>query len=328
MNRLQQILIGVLVVQLALVGVVFWPRPSSASASAPLFGQIKPTDISTMTISDKNASTKVTRQGDGWVLPDAGNYPADGTKLNKLADEIAGLKNDRLVTQTAASQDQLEVSDSNYASKVDFQAAGAAHTLYIGSMAGGASTHVRVGGQNPVYLTSALSNYDVKGDAAGWINTQYVSVTVAEVTSMSLKNVSGELSFSKDAQGNWQLDGRTASEQTNTSAVDSLLSAATSMQITKPLGNKDDPSYGMAKPTAVLTVKTKTGSQEKSYTITVGAKDDKDSSYVVKWSDSPYYVRASSYTVSYLVEKARADYIQQPTPTPAPAGTPVAAPGN
>jgi hypothetical protein len=325
MNRLQQILIGALVVQLALVGVVFWPRtPASATAGAPLFGTVKPTDITTVTVSDTSASTKMTRQGDGWVLPDAGNYPADAKKLNDLATKLAGLKNDRLVTQTAASHNQLQVADTNYSSKVDFQAAGAAHTLYIGSSAGGSSTHVRVGGQNEVYLTSGINNYDIKGDVTGWVNTQYISTTLTDVTGMTLKNASGELSFAKDAQGKWQLAGLAAGEQISDTAMSELLNAATSLQLTKPLGNKDDPAYGMAQPLGMLTVKTKKDNQEKTYKIQVGAKDAKDNTYVVKWSDSPYYVRASSYSVSAIVDKKRADYTQH-APTPTSAAGPASA---
>ena len=54
---------------------------------------------------------------------------------------------------------------------------------------------------------------------------------------------------------------------------------------------------------------------EKTYTLRVGAKDEKDNSFVVISSESPYYVRVATYAVQDFVEKAR-DYFLQLPPTP------------
>jgi hypothetical protein len=63
----------------------------------------------------------------------------------------------------------------------------------------------------------------------------------------------------------------------------------------------------------------------KTSTLRVGAKDDKDGSFVVISSESPYYVRVAGYSVENFVEKAR-DYFLQAPPTAAPASTPTQSP--
>jgi hypothetical protein len=83
-----------------------------------------------------------------------------------------------------------------------------------------------------------------------------------------------------------------------------------------------DTAYGMDAPGAVVTLQTHSeDAGDKTYTLTVGAMDSADSTYVVKSSESPYYVRASSYSVADLVQKDHEAFLLQP-PTPTPEATP------
>ena len=93
-----------------------------------------------------------------------------------------------------------------------------------------------------------------------------------------------------------------------------------------PLGKKEQDAYGLKAPNAIVTVKTRDQAGAiKTYTLRVGAKDEKDGSFVVISSESPYYVRVAGYAVQNFVEKAR-DYFLQLPPTPAPASTPARSP--
>ena len=71
----------------------------------------------------------------------------------------------------------------------------------------------------------------------------------------------------------------------------------------------------------------KNGDQVKPVTLTIGAQDPDDKSYVVKSSDSEYYVRIAEFSGQDLAERDRAGFLPA-TPTPAaapaqlPAGTP------
>ncbi len=326
MTKFHQILIGVLVAQLALVGVVFWPRSSAGASNAVLFQGLKGSDITSFTVSEKaGTSSTLARQGDKWVVPAADDYPADATKLNGLADKLAALKGGQSVGQTATTQSQLQVADDNYAKKIDFQTAnGSKYTLYLGTVSGGAATHVRVGGEQDVYLTRDVSAYDVNADVTTWIDPIYMSVPVEQAMTVTIKTSGTDLTFNKDAAGAWVMQGLAAGEVTNDANVSSLVSVATALRMDKPLGKQDDPSYGLAQPTAVLTVVTNNAGKETTHTLMVGAKDA--TGYFVKSADSEYYVHVAEYTLKDLVERQRSDYLVQPTPAPAPAGGSAATP--
>ncbi len=323
MNKLQRILAGVLILQVVLAVIVFLPRSGAAGTAAALLGEVKVEDVNSLTIRDDQGKTlKLAKAAGGWVLPDAGDYPADATKVTPVLDKLVALKTGRPATQTSASHARLQVADDKFVRKLDITTSGgASKTLFLGSSAGAGATHVRLGGQNDVYLASGLSTWELNTDAASWIDTLYVNVTQADVTGFSLANANGQFSFTKDAAGAWKLDGLAAGETLNASAITALLSQVAQLRMSRPLGKNDDAAYGLAKPGAMVTLKTKKDTQEKTITLAVGAKDATDSSYVVKSSDSPYYVRAAEFSVKDWVEKKRDGFLQLP-PTPTPAGTP------
>lgn len=339
MTRFQRILIGLLLVQLALTAFVFWPRPSASVAARPLLGDIKADEITSLRLQDdKGGRLMLVRQGDaatpvggsgqaGWVLSGSGDYPVDTTRLMPLLATLAGLKADRPVAQTAASHKQLQVADGVFQRKIDISTSGGANrTLFVGPGAGGQSSHVRVDGQNAVYLVGDLPMQELNVDPAAWIDTSYVKVAPADAVGLTLANANGQWNLTRDDQGTWALDGLAPGEQLDTNQVTALLNQVTSLRMTRPLGKIDDPGYGLAQPTALVTLTAKNGDERKVITLTIGAKDAADSSYVVKLSDSPYYVRVAEFSVKDLVEKNRAGFLLAPPAAQPPAETPEPAP--
>jgi len=64
---------------------------------------------------------------------------------------------------------------------------------------------------------------------------------------------------------------------------------------------------------ATVTVKT----EDDTYTLRVGARDDATNSYVFNASSSPYYVRVAGWAGDAFVNKTRPDFLAEP---PAAAG--------
>jgi hypothetical protein len=322
---MHRILIGMVVAQLILVGLVFFlPRPGQAVA-APMLGDIKAEDITSLAIrDDQGKSIRLAKGASGWVLPDASDFPADSAKVTPLEAKLAALKTGKLVAQNESNFKRLQVADDTYQRKIDITtASGVQRTLYLGTSAGGSATHARVSGQKDVYVASDLTPYAANADAASWINAQYLEVAQADVVGLMLSNASGKYSFEKDAQGNWTMSGLGTGEVLNTNNLSTVLTIATSIRMTRPLGKTDQPEYGMAQPSATVTLRTKKDNQEKSTTVTIGARDAKESAYVIKSSESPYYVQVADYSVSELVERKKENFLQLPTPTPGPSPTPV-----
>lgn len=326
MKRHHQILTGILIIQIALSVVVFWPKSATAGGE-PLFPDLEAGDIVSLTITDADDNNitlqKVTGEGstelaEVWVLPDAGDYPAQADKIVPLLEKIAGLTTGRLVTRTDASHKRLQVASDDFVSRINFETADGTpgrHTLYLGSSPSYGATHFRLDRQNETYLTSDVSTWDANTSAASWVDTSYVNLDEERLTRVTLENANGTFVFTRDDAGEWTLAGLEANEELASGKVTTLVNRATSVTLLRPLGTEEDTAYGLDSPLATVTLEM----DDETVILQVGAQDADDSSYIVKSSASPYYVRVAEYNVKPLVENKRDDFLQLP-PTPTAAG--------
>ena len=317
MKRHNQILVGVLVVQIILSLLVFWPKSSAAVESAPLFPDLESDDIVALTIADADGNSITLRQVTGnWVLPEADDYPAQADKITPVLERITGLTTGRLVTRTDASHKRLQVAPNDFVRRIEFETAGGEqHVLPLGSSPSYGATHFRVDRQSETYLAGDLSTWDMNATAASWVDTAYLNVPQTDITKLTLENANGVFVFTRDEEGNWAMDGLAEGETLAETKVTSAVRQASWFNMTAPLGKEELDAYGMDEPNAVATVET----ADKTVTLWVGAQDPDDNSYVVISSESPYYVRVSEYSMQSLVNNTREDFIETP-PTPTPEG--------
>jgi hypothetical protein len=318
MKKHNQILAAVLVLQILLVLVIFWPRSSaSGGESAPLLGEMEAGDIVALTIEDNNGERiTLSKETGNWVLPDADDYPVVDDTVNALLEKLVALKNDRLVTRTAASHQRLQVAASDFMRRVDLEtAAGETHTLFLGSSPSYGAAHVRLAGEDEAYLVGDLSSWEVNATANSWVDTSYLSVPRDDINKITLQNGNGEWNLRKGLEGDFEVAELAEGEELETSSVNTIVSRVSSVSMLQPLGLEEAPAYRMDQPNAVVTIRT-TG---ETITLLVGAKFTEDNSYVVKSSESPYYVRVAAFSVKNLVEGTHEDFVKLP-PTPTPEG--------
>ncbi|MCL4298310.1 MAG: DUF4340 domain-containing protein [Anaerolineae bacterium] len=322
MSRFNQILAVILVAQIALAAFVLWPRAAASSGGGPLLPDYKAADVTGLTLSDSEGNKlALAKSGDNWVLPEADDYPVDSAKVTPLLDKIEKIRTNRLVTQTEGSHSRLKVAAGDFTSLVEIQLKdGASHKLYIGSSAGAAATHVRADDRPEVYLAGDINSFEASPQAGSWVDTLYFTVPQTATTSLTLENANGTFEFTKDGE-QWTMPGLAGDETFNENNFTSLFSQASGIRMTRPLGKTEDPAYGLDKPQAVLTLKT----ADKTYTLSIGTKDETDNTYVVKSSESPYYVRVSEGLVNTFLEKKRDDFLQAP-PTAEPTAEATPAP--
>jgi hypothetical protein len=325
MSRLNQILAAALVVQIILVGAIFlWPRPAASSVSGPLLANYKAGDVTGVTITNgEGKRLSLAKNGESWVLSEAGDYPVDGTKVTPFLEKLEKVKSNRLVTKTEGSHAQLKVAQDSYESLVELKLKdGTTHKLYLGSSAGASATHVRTDDQPEVYLTGDINSFDANANASAWIDTLYFTVPQTATVGITLENANGKFEFAKEGE-KWTLKGLSAGEIFNENNFFPFMNQATGLRLTEPLGQEDS-WFGANKPQATITISTQEGDQTKSYTLEIGDKDAKDNSYVVKASNSPYYVRIAEFTAKNFVDKKREDFLQAPpTAEPGAVGTSV-----
>jgi len=315
LKRHNQILAGILIIQIVICTMVFWPKSAVTNTNEPVFSDVQAEDIVAMTILDADGNSVALRRIVGeWVLPDADDYPAEADKIGELLDKIVGLTTERLVTRTDASHQRLQVAAGDFVRRVDLEMKdGATRTLFLGSSPNYGATHFRLEGQSETYLTSDISAWEVSGKASGWIDTAYLRVPQDDIVGMTLENPNGVLTFVKDDQGVWTMIGLAPDENADDAKITALLQRAASVSMIAPLGKTDLDAYGMEVPNAVVTLKT----SERTVSLRVGARDPSDDSYVVISSESSYYVSVAEYGVADLVEKSYDDFLLVlPTPTP------------
>jgi hypothetical protein len=314
MKRHNQILFAALVLQIILAAFVLWPRSTATiGESKPLLGDLGAGDIASLIIQDGDGnSIRLSKLEGQWVLPDADDFPCQQDKITELLDKLVAVTSGRLVTSTEASHKRLKVAADDFERKIALLSQdGSSQVLYIGSSPRFGSAHVRVEGQPEAYLAIDLSAQDVSATPAFWVDTAYLRVLKEDIQALTLTNAQGEWTFEQDAAGNWTLAGLKEGEELASGNVTTLVNKAMSITMVEPLGKQEQAAYGMDQPSAVVRIQT----EEKEITLQVGAKDPAEDRYVVKSSESPYYVKVAEFNVKDLVEKSRQDLLQ-PTPTP------------
>jgi hypothetical protein len=322
MTRLNQLLAGLLVVQLVLAAVVFWPRPAGGEVGEPLLLGMETDQVVALTITGGDGqSVKLARTEGRWVLPEAGDYPVLEENVSSLLQALGQLEAERRVTQTSGSHARLQVASNEFNRRLDLDLAdGTRHVLYLGSSPSYGALHVRAEGRDDVYLTSALTAEDAGVNASAWVDRSYFSVPAGDVMALALENANGAFEFVKEGE-TWTMEGVAGEESFDSSRFQTILNRVTSLTLLAPLGREERAEYGMVAPAAVVRLQTG-GDAPKTYVLTVGAQDAEDNSHVVKSSESPYYVRVSEFSVSDLVTRTRDEFLVA-TPTPLP-GTPEA----
>ena len=321
MTRTQRILSAFLALQVVLVAVVFRPRTSDAAAAGPLFTELNIEDIVALTVEDgEGDSSKLIRQGDGWVLGGAGNYPADGEKITPVLTKIVAIQTNRLVARSNGSHRRLGVATDDFTRRIQLELSdGTVQTLLIGSAPSPSGTHVRRGDQSETYLTGDIASWEINAAPINWIDATYININQQEIVSVKLESSNGVIQFEKESDDTWTMMGLAEGELVEQSQVTALLSRISNMRMTTPLGVTDDPVYGLDDPQATVTVITEETEDQnrRIYTLIIGVQDPEDDGYFVKWSRSDYYVKVAAFNVENMLDKVRDDILQEP-PTPEP----------
>lgn len=319
-----RVLAAALVLQVALVAFVFWPE--STPEAGPIFPDVEAGSITRVKITGPDGGTiEVARGSDGCVLPQADNYPCRTDRLNNLLDTLGGLVADNVVTRTASSHLRLRVSPSRFERLVEFETnAGKTYKLYLGSALTVSASHVRADGRDEVYKVSELTTSDAPVNSLGWIETEYLFVPQSFLTSVSIDNSLGQLELSRDQDRTWTVKGIEEGEELDQARVNSLLTRAASVSMREPLGRQVIEEYGFGSPTGTYTLESRNDAgTAATVTLTVGAAVQ--GGYVVKSSESDYYVLVADFEVDDMLQADR-EYVLKPPPTPTPEPAPAETP--
>ena len=171
MNRLNQILVAVLAVQIVAAGGIYYASKPIATAEMQTalldFDQQK---VSRVTIVGEDGKQAVlSKTGGAWQLPDYHQLPADPEKLQRVMDALATTRSGWPVANTSDGRERFKVADDNFHKKVVLgDGDKALKTLYIGTSPGYRQLYVRRDGENEVYEVK-LDNYEISPKNSDWM---------------------------------------------------------------------------------------------------------------------------------------------------------------
>jgi len=292
--------------------------PSSEETRDGLFPGLQSSEIIGLSFhaEDGKSLTLEKDSGGSWILPEKGGYPADARKINKFIDKILSIKTRLPVARTVSAQKRLKVTDDKFVRKVVIHLSDSsnARVLYMGSSPSQGQLHVRAGDDDSVYLTTELSAWEAAMDASSWLDRDYVKVPEDRLTHIEIENHEGTLSFSRDASGEWKMDALSSGVVLNRQAFDDLTKKLGAIRVQDVLGTKEEPGYGLAKPTLILrvTYSAKEASQKsRTLSIVVGPKEEPKGTHVVKSSASSFYVTVPSYALRDFMNAEESLYIMK-----------------
>ncbi len=325
MNSTNKILLGLLAVQVA---AIMGMRATSSNQklavrNTELFAALDAAKVQKLSIKgsteDGKSQNSVTlvKNGEKWVIGNADNFPAKSAEVTALLKTIASLRSHNNVLSGPKYHGKLEVAADKYQRKVTLTHEGKETIFYMGSSPSFKNTHLRLDGQDQVYMVNNLSHSDVGDRAWNWVERNYVNVPEAQLWAIKLTNSHGSLNLEKDpTSGNWTAVG--LSGKLKDTEIKGLVAKAREISLETPVSKSEKPEQGFSAPLAMveLTVGSSTiaGTPPASttiQTIRVGKKVSAENRYFVKSSTSDYVIKAANWAIDPLVNKQASDLIEK-----------------
>lgn len=298
MNKRNSLLLALLCLQLGLLAILSLNDRDGEQTRQHFFAGIEPSLVTGLTIlGDEGRKADLRKTEEGWIVSTEGKVPADRRKIDKALKALTALAPDRLVTRTRESHNRFLVGEKKYNLLLTLTLAdGREKSLYLGSAPSHKSTHVRAEGDERVYLAREFSAWDFPLEASAWWLSDYVDLPDESLAEVRIENSAGSLHLKKGEQGVWLPAGQaeTAVDQARAQA---LVDAARRITLNEYLGREEKSEYGLMTPAARLTL----AGKGKETTLLIGAPDPVSNTAVLKSSDSPFYVRASSGALADLL---------------------------
>ncbi|MFN3202571.1 MAG: DUF4340 domain-containing protein [Bradymonadia bacterium] len=336
MQKLNNIL-GILIAAQAILVAITWTTSGGASAppgaQAIVDGSID--DVTALTIvgqpeeatdgarpSDEPPevpSVTLTRQGEGWIISSAGDYPAKADKVNDVVSKLTDLQVRRPIATRKGNHEALKVDEVGYSKKVTVTVKGEQKTFYVGP--GAANTiHVRRADSDDVYRANGVSEWSIGATPRTYLDTTYVSVDKDRLESIAVTNAKGSFKLLK-VNGQWTLEGAPEGAALDETKVNSLVSGVSKVYLNTPVSKEEKPEFGLGQGADVTLIYTEGDGEaatQKTAHYRVGVEKGKSAYMYVKADDRDYVVLASKYAVEAALLRGSADLVAPPKAPGAP----------
>ncbi|MBK1629701.1 hypothetical protein CKO31_02890 [Thiohalocapsa halophila] len=233
------------------------------------------------------------RSGDDWVLPTLDGFPAGGSRVDALLDDLADLKRPLPVATSADARRRFRVAEDAFERRLTLRGDGGEAVLFLGDSPGFRRIFARAEGEDAIY-DLRLALFDLGATPDDWIDRGRLQFDRGEITRVGTEDwalVRGE--------DGWSLAGSDA--ELDTAAVDGLVNAVAAVGYTGVLRPDSDLSYDLDDPARVLTIE-HDGKTRRYRLAPIADSED----YVLKRDAEPYVYRLSAFDAETLLETDRA----------------------
>jgi hypothetical protein len=169
-NRRAALLSALLALQLVVIAAVLLTEHGVGGAEdGPLLAfESDGVDEIRISATDDGAGVVVSREANGWRLPDG--YPADADKVNDVLNRLGNLRAGWPVATSAGASTRFEVAPGAHQRHVVLLAQGeVVADLYLGTSPGYQRVHARRADADPIFSV-ALANYQLPVNADEWLD--------------------------------------------------------------------------------------------------------------------------------------------------------------
>ena len=341
LNRSNRFLAALLVAQAALIAIsVVMTSGRESRTVMPILSGVASADVDRLIIADNLGNEMTFARGeDGWVLPDADDFPLDSAKINDTLAKLAAMDTRRLVASDPANFARLEVKDDNFRRRVTLLAGESSTVLYLGGSGGANTVYVRRAAENEVYLGTGLSSWELSTQVSTWLDANYVNVPIDDVLEISVQREDGRFTFWHDGE-NWTYSGLGEGEIFEDTRMPLILRNAATIRMQEPLGLEALDDYGLDAAPVVVDVRYRQLVEapaadsdesdadqnapgdvesaapeytEATYTLTFGATME-DGDVALKSSDAEYYVLVRDTVLNAFTNIAHDELVKLPAP--------------
>lgn len=245
MSRLNQVLVGLLLVQLAVIGLGLafcGGEDDQRAARVLLLEGVERDAVERIRIQDdQERSVVLARQGEGWVLPEQYGYPAEGDRVEKLLGTLLGLESSHIVSRSGEHRVELEVAADEFRRMVEIEAGDVKQVLFVGGTGETGLTHVSRSGQPEVYAIDGMSPWDLPAGVRDWVRKTVLDIDKQEVASIGIQKGGKDFRLVQGATGEWRIEPAAAGP-IDAAKVDDLLNDLLQVAPSAVRGTWSDPA--------------------------------------------------------------------------------------
>jgi len=207
------------------------PSESNKDVITYLIQGLEPANVYSVKVKTGDSEVTLIREGNGFLVHDLSDYPADVKRVNELFTDCLDIKTQELYSSNAANHGDLEVSEDQAKHIIKFYDAN--DTLMTGVVVGkerdeGKGQYVRLADTNDVYVTDWLPYFSAR--PIEYTNQELAAVKKEDVESIQLTSPAGSFELTSDDDGQVQLGNLPAGKKLKTSDAKNVFNVLSSLR--------------------------------------------------------------------------------------------------